>query len=115
LRLSEQTVQNVPGTWNIWTGMVNKAPIINYVRSERDDTFELEFDLLDFFRDAEQRQLDIPGTHILSVAVGFEIWNGPVTNLKSVDFYVDAQSDVQSGAPGEDGGQSSAEGDAGLR
>lgn len=110
-RLHQQTVKNVPGTWNIWTGTVNDAPIINYVRAERDDTFEVEFDLLDFFRDAKERELDIPGTHILSVAVGFEIWNGPVTNLRSVDFYVDAES----AAPGEDGGQSSAEGDAGLR
>jgi hypothetical protein len=31
----------------------------------------------------------VPGTHVLSVAVGFEIWNGPITNLQSNDFYVD--------------------------
>jgi hypothetical protein len=37
------------------------------------------------------RGLQVPGTHILSVAVGFEIWNGPVTNLQSIDFYVDPQ------------------------
>jgi hypothetical protein len=28
---------------------------------------------------------------VLSVAVGFEIWSGPVADLESVDFYVDAQ------------------------
>jgi hypothetical protein len=82
-------VANVPGTWNIWTGQVNKAPIINYVRDTGDDTFELEFDVMDFVRDAQERGLEIPGTHVLSVAVGFEIWNGPVTNLRTVDFYVD--------------------------
>jgi len=39
--------------------------------------------------DAETRGLTVPGSHVLSVAVGFEIWNGPITNLESVDFYVD--------------------------
>lgn len=83
------SVANVPGVWDIWTGEVNDAPIINYARAERDDTFELEFDMMDFIRDARARSLEIPGTHVLSVAVGFEIWNGPVTNLRTVDFYVD--------------------------
>jgi len=27
----------------------------------------------------------------LSVAVGFEIWSGPVTNLQANDFYVQVQ------------------------
>jgi hypothetical protein len=27
----------------------------------------------------------------LSVAVGFEIWNGPIDKLKSDDFYVQVQ------------------------
>lgn len=83
------SVANVPGVWDIWTGEVNDAPIINYVRAERDDTFELEFDMMDFIQDARARSLEIPGTHVLSVAIGFEIWNGPVTNLRTVDFYVD--------------------------
>lgn len=83
------SVANVPGTWHIWTGTVNGAPIVNWVRAEGDDSLELEFDVLDFIRDAQQRGIEVPGTHILSVAVGFEIWNGPVTNLESVDFYVD--------------------------
>lgn len=83
------TVADVPGAWDIWSGKVNNAPIINYVRATGDDTFELEFDIIDFIHDAEARGLTIPGTHVLSVAVGFEIWNGPVTNLRSVDFYVE--------------------------
>lgn len=89
-RHQAQMVQNVPGVWDIWTGEVNERPIINYVRAEGGDTFELEFDVLDFIHDAEQRGLQVPGTHVLSVAVGFEIWNGPLTNLETVDFYVDA-------------------------
>jgi len=85
------TVEGVPGVWDIWTGMVNRSPIINWVRAEGDDSLELEFDVLDFIRDAQQRGLTVPGTHILSVAVGFEIWNGPITNLESTDFYVEVQ------------------------
>lgn len=85
------TVPNVPGVWDIWTGEVNGAPIINYVRAEGADTPSLEFDVLDFIGHAQANGLEVPGTHVLSVAVGFEIWNGPVTNLVSNDFYVDVQ------------------------
>jgi hypothetical protein len=85
------TVANVDGTWNIWQGQVGGRPIINWVRTEGQDTPSMEFDILDFVRDAETRGLTVPGTHVLSVAVGFEIWNGPITNLESVDFYVDVQ------------------------
>jgi Glycosyl hydrolase family 12 len=90
------TVANVPGVWDIWTGEVDtggtvKPPIINYVRAEGDDTPSLEFDVMDFIRDAQTRGYEVPGTHVLSVAVGFEIWNGPITNLKSNDFYVEVQ------------------------
>jgi hypothetical protein len=86
------SVENVPGVWDIWTGTVNRAPIVNWVRAEGDDSASLEFDVLDFVRDAERREITVPGTHVLSVAVGFEIWNGPVENLSSVDFYVDPQA-----------------------
>jgi hypothetical protein len=89
LNTSNVTVANVPGTWDIWTGAVGGKPIINWVRKENQDTLELEFDILDFVRDAQQRNLTVPGTHVLSVAVGFEIWNGPITKLESVDFYVE--------------------------
>ncbi len=83
------TVDNVPGTWDVWKGTVNRAPIINWVKTEGQDIEELEFDVMDFVRDASKRGFEVPGTHILSVAVGFELWEGPVTNLVSEDFYVD--------------------------
>lgn len=82
------TVQNVPGTWNIWNGTVNSLPIINWVKEEGADISEIEFDVMDFVRDAEMRGLTVPGTHINSVAAGFEIWEGPIENLEVVDFYV---------------------------
>jgi hypothetical protein len=84
-------VQNVPGKWNVWNGTVNGLPIINWVRAEGDDSLEIEFDVLDFLRDADERGLSYPGTHINAVAVGFEIWEGPITNLQTLDFYVDVQ------------------------
>jgi hypothetical protein len=86
------TVSNVSGSWDIWTGAVGGLPIINYVRPEGQDTHSMEFDILDFVRDAKTRGLTIPGTTVLSVAVGFEIWKGPVTNLQSSDFYIDVQN-----------------------
>lgn len=83
-------VENVPGKWYIWEGTVfGTRPIVNWVRAEGNDTEE--FDILDFVRDAEKRGMTLPGTHVLSVAVGFEIWNGPIANLESLDFYVDPQ------------------------
>lgn len=84
-------VANVPGTWNIWNGTVNGLPIINWVRAEGQDSLEIEFDVLDFLRDADSRGLDYPGSHVNAVAVGFEIWEGPISNLETVDFYVDVQ------------------------
>ncbi|WP_437585259.1 GH12 family glycosyl hydrolase domain-containing protein [Sorangium sp. So ce1000] len=83
------TVANVPGTWNIWNGMVNGLPIVNWVRAEGNDSYEIEFDVMDFVRDAETRGLSVPGNTVNAVAVGFEIWEGPITNLQSLDFYVD--------------------------
>jgi hypothetical protein len=88
LTTSGVSVQNVPGTWNIWQGEVLGDPIINWVRAEGQDTESMEFDIMDFVRDAQTRGLTVPGSHVLSVAVGFEIWNGPITNLQSLDFYV---------------------------
>ncbi|WP_438028180.1 GH12 family glycosyl hydrolase domain-containing protein [Sorangium sp. So ce233] len=83
------TVANVPGTWNIWNGMVNGLPIVNWVRAEGNDSYEIEFDVMDFVRDAQTRGLSVPGDQVNAVAVGFEIWEGPITNLQSLDFYVD--------------------------
>jgi glycosyl hydrolase family 12 len=88
---SNVTVANVPGNWNIWTGQVGGKPIINYVRAEHQDTPSMEFDILDFVDDVKTRGMTLPGSHVLSVAVGFEIWKGPITNLQSLDFYVDPQ------------------------
>lgn len=85
------TVDGLPGVWDIWQGMVNNSPIINWVRAEGDDSYEIEFDVMDVIRDAEMRGLDVPGTDVLSVAVGFEIWEGPIDNLETVDFYVDVE------------------------
>jgi hypothetical protein len=85
------TVANVPGVWNIWNGTVNGLPIINWVRATGMESSEIEFDVMDFVRDAQSRGLSLTGTHINAVAVGFEIWQGPITNLESVDFYVDAK------------------------
>jgi hypothetical protein len=90
LNMSHQgiTVENVPGVWNIWDGMVNGLPIVNWVRAEGDDSYEIEFDVMDFVRDAQNRGLNVPGDSINAVAVGFEIWEGPIDGLESQDFYV---------------------------
>jgi hypothetical protein len=85
------TVANVPGSWVLWTGTVNGLPIVNYARPENQDINEAEFDVLHFVADAKMRSLNLPGTHINSVAIGFEIWSGPVTNLETKDFYVDVE------------------------
>jgi hypothetical protein len=90
-RVNGINVTNAPGTWNIWVGAVNGKPCVSYVRNEGRDSPELEIDVLDFVRDAAARQISLPGSTVLSVAVGFEIWAGPVTALQSSDFYVRAE------------------------
>ncbi len=85
------TVNGLPGSWSIWTGDVNGHPIVNYVRPEGDDWSELEFDVMKVYNDAISRGYNLPGSEILSVAIGFEVWNGPVTNLETEDFYVDVK------------------------
>jgi len=84
------TVPGLPGTWNVWKGSVNGLPIVNYVLPEGKDLSELEFNVLDVYNDAMKRQ-SLPGSQILAVAVGYEIWNGPITNLTTEDFYVDVK------------------------
>jgi hypothetical protein len=89
---SDITVANVPGTWDIWSGVVyERVPIVNWVRNTGEDSTELEFDVMDFVRDAQARGYELPGTQINAVAVGFEIWQGPITNLESQDFYIDVR------------------------
>jgi hypothetical protein len=91
LKESNVTVAGVPGTWNLWAGTVGGKPCISYARPEGKDSLELEFDVMDFVRDVPKHSVSLPGTQILSVAVGFEIWNGPITNLVSEDFYVEVK------------------------
>lgn len=89
--LAGATVTGLPGTWNIWTGAVQGVPIINYVKPEGQDLGELEFDVMDVYRDAVKRNTNLKGTQLLAVAVGYEIWNGPVANIETDDFYVDVK------------------------
>ena len=84
-------ITGLPGSWNIWTGNVNGHPIVNYVRAEGQDLSELEFDVMDVYKDAKSRNLNLPGSYIHSVAVGYEVWNGPISNLVTEDFYVDVK------------------------
>ena len=84
-------VANVSGSWDIVAGQVNNLPIVNYVRAEGDDTHAIAFDIMDFIRDAQTRGLQFPGNDLLAVAIGFEIWDGPVTNLALDDFCLDIQ------------------------
>lgn len=84
-------VSNAPGKWNIWSGNVGGKPCVSYVRNEGQDSPELEIDVMDFVRDAATRKIALPGTTVLSVAVGFEIWAGPIDRLESKDFYVQVQ------------------------
>jgi hypothetical protein len=87
------TVAGEPGTWNIRYGTVNNAPIVNYVRVEGQDACAFEFNVMDFINDAQMRSttvsgLTLPGDTVRAIAVGFEFWTGPFTNVTSEDFYV---------------------------
>ncbi len=91
--ISNVTVANEPGTWNIRYGTVNSAPIVNYVRTEGQDACDFEFNVMDFINDAQMRGattsgLKLPGDTVRAVAVGFEFWTGPFANVTSEDFYV---------------------------
>jgi hypothetical protein len=48
---------------------------------------------MDFINDAQTRSatvsgLTLPGDTVRAIAVGFEFWTGPFSNVKSEDFYV---------------------------
>ena len=87
--LSGVTVAGLPGTWNIWQGSVNGHPIINYVQPEGKDLSELEFNVMDVYKDATKRYSSLTGTQLLAVAIGYEVWNGPISNVETDDFYVE--------------------------
>ena len=61
---------------------------ISYAREGGQDSPALEIDVMDFVRDARARQIQLPGITVLGVAVGFEIWSGPIDKLETNDFYV---------------------------
>jgi hypothetical protein len=82
------TIPGIEGRWNIYVGEVLGHPIINYVRPEGEDSMELSFKLGTFFDDAIAKGYSLGGTQIMSVAVGFEIWDGSVSNLGIEDFCV---------------------------
>lgn len=82
------TIPNVPGIWDLWAGYNGTRPCISYVRQEDKPSTQIDFDVMDFWRDMQGRGYLEDATHILSVAVGFEIWNGPITNLETTDFCV---------------------------
>lgn len=94
LRASAVAVPGVQGTWNLWAGPVGGKQCISYVRPEGQDMPEFEFDVLNFIKDAKGRTAQgvaLTGDLVLAVAIGFEIWNGPITNLASQDFYVEVK------------------------
>lgn len=74
--------------WDVWTGQVNGSPIVNYVRPNGEESYSLGFDAMNFVDHAKQNY-NLPGDTIMSVAIGFEIWSGPVTNLVVEDFCVE--------------------------
>ncbi|MFL5308099.1 MAG: hypothetical protein ACJ8F1_22985 [Polyangia bacterium] len=91
--INNVTVAGEPGTWTIRYGTVNGAPIVNYVRAEGQDACQFEFNVMDFIADAQMRSattsgLTLPGDTVRAIAVGFEFWTGPFSNVKSEDFYV---------------------------
>jgi hypothetical protein len=87
--LAGATIPGLPGNWTVWKGSVNNHDIVNYVAPEGSDVHELEFDVLDVYNDAIGRGYALPGQQILAVAIGYEVWNGPVANIETEDFYVD--------------------------
>jgi Glycosyl hydrolase family 12 len=90
VKANNVTVGSDPTTFDVWTGQVNGSPIVNYVRRSGQELYEYSFDVLDFVEHAKANY-NLPGDTIQSVAIGFEIWSGPVTNLKVDDFCVEVQ------------------------
>ncbi|MBN1654836.1 MAG: hypothetical protein JXA30_13780 [Deltaproteobacteria bacterium] len=69
-----QTVEQAPGTWDVWIHATN-PPCISYVSTTPLDT--LEVDLNSFIRDSVDNGYGITGDMYLNlVFAGFEIWGG---------------------------------------
>jgi len=83
------SIPGIPGVWEIWSGTVLGLPIINCVAPEGTKLNELSFDVMTFSNDAIAKGYPIPGSEVMSVAIGFEIWEGPLSNLKIEDFCVE--------------------------
>lgn len=93
--VGQATASNVivgsdPARWTVWTGTHQGSPIVSYVRPPGEDSMSYTFDVLEFVRHAKANY-NLPGDTIMSVAAGFEIWNGPVAGLRIEDFCVDVR------------------------
>jgi len=91
VRANGVVVGSDPAPWDVWVGTVNGSPIVNYVRKNGQESYDFSFNVLDFVSHAKTNY-SLPGDTIQSVAIGFEIWSGPVTNLKVEDFCVDVRA-----------------------
>lgn len=91
VRANGVVVGSDPAPWDVWVGTVNGSPIVNYVRKNGQESYDFSFNALDFVSHAKANY-NLPGDTIQSVAIGFEIWSGPVTNLKVEDFCVDVRA-----------------------
>ncbi len=72
---SAQTVNGVPGTWDVWVDGSTDPPCISYVSSSPLDA--LSYDLNDFIKDAVANNYGVTNSMYLSIVfAGFEIWAG---------------------------------------
>ena len=68
-----QTVNGIPGTWDVWIDSSTNPPCISYVSSTPLDG--LQYDLNHFIQDAVSNQYGITSSMYLSIVFGgFEIW-----------------------------------------
>lgn len=81
LKLTGQTVGNVPGAWNVWyddgktASSCQGQPCVSYVSSQ--PISELQFDLNEFIKDAVDNNWGITKSQYLSIIfAGTEVWGG---------------------------------------
>jgi len=71
---SGQTIDNVPGVWNVWYDNTN-PPCVSYVAVQPVD--ELQFDLNDFIKDSVANKWGVTTSQSLTVVfAGTEVWGG---------------------------------------